>query len=249
MPSIFDTDLPRNPANHAALTPLAFIQRTAELYPGRLAIVHGELRQSWGQTYARCRQLASSLQRHGIGRNDTVAVMLPNTPPMVEAHFGVPMAGAVLNTLNTRLDPEAVAFMLDHGEAKAVIVDPEFAGIMKKALALRQSKAPLLVIDVEDALYGPGQPIGSIGYEAFVAQGDAGFEWDYPGDEWDAIALNYTSGTTGNPKGVVYHHRGAAINAISNILEWDMPKHAVYLWTLPMFHCNGWCFPWTVAAR
>ncbi|HQO52071.1 MAG TPA: acyl-CoA synthetase [Ottowia sp.] len=249
MPSIFDTDLPRNPANHAALTPLAFIQRTAELYPGRLAIVHGELRQSWGQTYARCRQLASSLQRHGIGRNDTVAVMLPNTPPMVEAHFGVPMAGAVLNTLNTRLDPEAVAFMLDHGEAKAVIVDPEFAGIMKKALALRQSKAPLLVIDVADALYGPAEPIGSIGYEAFVARGDAGFDWQYPGDEWDAIALNYTSGTTGNPKGVVYHHRGAAINAISNILEWDMPKHAVYLWTLPMFHCNGWCFPWTVAAR
>jgi len=249
MPSIFDTDLPRNPANHAALTPLAFIQRTAELYPDRLAIVHGELRQSWGQTYARCRQLASSLRQSGIGSNDTVAVMLPNTPPMVEAHFGVPMAGAVLNTLNTRLDPEAVAFMLDHGEARAVIVDPEFAGIMKKALALRQSKAPLLVIDVEDALYGPGQPIGSIGYEAFVAQGDAGFEWQYPGDEWDAIALNYTSGTTGNPKGVVYHHRGAAINAISNILEWDMPKHAVYLWTLPMFHCNGWCFPWTVAAR
>ena len=249
MPSIFDTDLPRNEANFAPLTPLAFIQRTAELYPERLAIVHGELRQSWGQTYARCRQLASSLRQSGIGKNDTVAVMLPNTPPMVEAHFGVPMAGAVLNTLNTRLDPEAVAFMLDHGEAKAVIVDPEFAGIMKKALALRQSKAPLLVIDVEDALYGPGQPIGSIGYEAFVAQGDAGFEWDYPGDEWDAIALNYTSGTTGNPKGVVYHHRGAAINAISNILEWDMPKHAVYLWTLPMFHCNGWCFPWTVAAR
>ena len=249
MPSIFDTDLPRNEANFAPLTPLAFIQRTAELYPERLAIVHGELRQSWGQTYARCRQLASSLQRAGIGKNDTVAVMLPNTPPMMEAHFGVPMAGAVLNALNTRLDPEAVAFMLDHGEAKAVIVDPEFAGIMKKALALRQSKAPLLVIDVADALYGPAEPIGSIGYEAFVARGDAGFEWQYPGDEWDAIALNYTSGTTGNPKGVVYHHRGAATNAISNILEWDMPKHAVYLWTLPMFHCNGWCFPWTVAAR
>ncbi|OJV50162.1 MAG: acyl-CoA synthetase [Burkholderiales bacterium 68-10] len=249
MPSIFDTDLPRNEANFAPLTPLAFIQRTAELYPERLAIVHGELRQSWGQTYARCRQLASSLRQSGIGKNDTVAVMLPNTPPMVEAHFGVPMAGAVLNALNTRLDPEAVAFMLDHGEAKAVIVDPEFAGIMKKALALRQSKAPLLVIDVADALYGPAEPIGSIGYEAFVARGDAGFEWQYPGDEWDAIALNYTSGTTGNPKGVVYHHRGAATNAISNILEWDMPKHAVYLWTLPMFHCNGWCFPWTVAAR
>ncbi len=249
MPSIFDTDLPRNEANFAPLTPLAFIQRTAELYPDRLAIVHGELRQNWGQTYARCRQLASSLRQSGIGKNDTVAVMLPNTPPMVEAHFGVPMAGAVLNALNTRLDPEAVAFMLDHGEAKAVIVDPEFAGIMKKALALRQSKAPLLVIDVADALYGPAEPIGSIGYEAFVARGDAGFEWQYPGDEWDAIALNYTSGTTGNPKGVVYHHRGAATNAISNILEWDMPKHAVYLWTLPMFHCNGWCFPWTVAAR
>ncbi|HQD14012.1 MAG TPA: acyl-CoA synthetase [Ottowia sp.] len=249
MPSIFDTDLPRNEANFAPLTPLAFIQRTAELYPDRLAIVHGELRQNWGQTYARCRQLASSLRQSGIGKNDTVAVMLPNTPPMVEAHFGVPMAGAVLNALNTRLDPEAVAFMLDHGEAKAVIVDPEFAGIMKKALALRQSKAPLLVIDVADALYGPAEPIGSIGYEAFVARGDAGFEWQYPGDEWDAIALNYTSGTTGNPKGVVYHHRGAAVNAISNILEWDLPKYAVYLWTLPMFHCNGWCFPWTIAAR
>jgi fatty-acyl-CoA synthase len=249
MPGIFDTDLPRTEANFAPFTPLAFIQRTAEVYPDKLAIVHGDLRQSWGQTYARCRQLASALQQAGIGKNDTVAVMLPNTPPMVEAHFGVPMAGAVLNTLNTRLDPEAVAFMLDHGEAKALIVDPEFASIVKKALALRESKAPLLVIDVEDALYGEGQKIGSITYDAFVAQGDPKFEWKYPADEWDAIALNYTSGTTGNPKGVVYHHRGAATNAVSNILEWDMPKHAVYLWTLPMFHCNGWCFPWTVAAR
>ena len=249
MPGIFDTDLPRTEAKFAPLTPLAFIQGTAEVYPDELAIVHGDLRQSWGQTYARCRQLASALQQAGIGKNDTVAVMLPNTPPMVEAHFGVPMAGAVLNTLNTRLDPEAVAFMLDHGEAKALIVDPEFASIVKKALALRESKAPLLVIDVEDALYGEGQKIGSITYDAFVAQGDPKFEWKYPADEWDAIALNYTSGTTGNPKGVVYHHRGAATNAVSNILEWDMPKHAVYLWTLPMFHCNGWCFPWTVAAR
>ncbi len=249
MPGIFDTDLPRTEANFAPFTPLAFIQRTAEVYPDELAIVHGDLRQSWGQTYARCRQLASALQQAGIGKNDTVAVMLPNTPPMVEAHFGVPMAGAVLNTLNTRLDPEAVAFMLDHGQAKALIVDPEFASIVKKALALRESKAPLLVIDVEDALYGEGQKIGSITYDAFVAQGDPKFEWKYPADEWDAIALNYTSGTTGNPKGVVYHHRGAATNAVSNILEWDMPKHAVYLWTLPMFHCNGWCFPWTVAAR
>ena len=249
MASIYDTDLPRTEANFAPFTPLAFIQRTAEVYPDKLAIVHGELRQNWAQTYDRCRQLASALQKHGIGKNDTVAAMLPNTPPMVEAHFGVPMAGAVLNTLNTRLDPEAVAFMLDHGEDKAIIVDPEFAGIVKKALALRTSTAPLLVIDVEDALYGEGTKIGSVTYEAFVAQGDAKFAWKYPADEWDAIALNYTSGTTGNPKGVVYHHRGAATNAISNILEWDLPKHAVYLWTLPMFHCNGWCFPWTIAAR
>ena len=249
MASIYDTDLPRTEANFAPFTPLAFIQRTAEVYPDKLAIVHGELRQNWAQTYDRCRQLASALQKHGIGKNDTVAAMLPNTPPMVEAHFGVPMAGAVLNTLNTRLDPEAVAFMLDHGEAKAIIVDPEFAGIVKKALALRTSTAPLLVNDVEDALYGEGTKIGSVTYEAFVAQGDAKFAWKYPADEWDAIALNYTSGTTGNPKGVVYHHRGAATNAISNILEWDLPKHAVYLWTLPMFHCNGWCFPWTIAAR
>ena len=248
--SIFDQDLPPNPANHAPMSPLAFIERTAEVYPQRLAIVHGDVRQDWATTYRRCRQLASALVQAGIGKNDTVAVMLPNTPPMVEAHFGVPMAGAVLNALNTRLDPETIAFMLDHGEAKAVIVDPEFSGVMKKALALRQSAKPLWVVDVEDALYtGPSEKLGSIGYEALVASGDAAFAWSLPANEWDAIALNYTSGTTGNPKGVVYHHRGAAMNAISNILEWDMPKHAVYLWTLPMFHCNGWCFPWTVAAR
>jgi fatty-acyl-CoA synthase len=248
--SIFDQDLPQTPANHAPISPLSFIERTAEVYPTRLAIVHGDLRQDWATTYRRCRQLASALTQAGIGKNDTVAVMLPNTPPMVEAHFGIPMAGAVLNAINTRLDPETVAFMLDHGEAKAVIVDPEFAGVMKKALALRQSTRPLLVMDVEDALYtGATEPLGSLTYEAFVARGDANFAWSLPGDEWDAIALNYTSGTTGNPKGVVYHHRGAATNAISNILEWDMPKHAAYLWTLPMFHCNGWCFPWTVAAR
>lgn len=250
MTSIYDQDLPRNEANFAPISPLSFIERTAEVYPDRLAIVHGDLRQTWAQTYVRTRQLASALRKAGIGKNDTVAVMLPNTPPMVEAHFGVPMAGAVLNALNTRLDPEAIAFMLDHGEAKAVIVDPEFAGTMAKALKLRTRGEPLLVIDVQDALFaGESQPIGSTTYEAFIAGGDPGFAWQLPGDEWDAIALNYTSGTTGNPKGVVYHHRGAAMNAISNILEWDMPKHAVYLWTLPMFHCNGWCFPWTVAAR
>jgi fatty-acyl-CoA synthase len=250
MNSIFEQDLPRNEANHAPLTPLSFIERTAEVYPQRLAVIHGDLRRTWAEVYSRCRQLASALARHGIGKGDTVAVMLPNTPPMVEAHFGIPMAGAVLNALNTRLDPETVAFMLDHGEAKVLIVDPEFAGVVKKALALRKGKGPLLVIDVEDAVYtGPVERIGSAGYDAFVASGDKEFDWQLPADEWEAIALNYTSGTTGNPKGVVYHHRGAAVNAISNILEWDMPKFATYLWTLPMFHCNGWCFPWTVAAR
>ena len=250
MTSKYDQNLDRNAANFAALTPLSFIERTASVYPERLAIVHGDLRQTWGQTYARCRQLASSLRKAGIGKNDTIAVILPNTPPMVEAHFGVPMAGAVLNTLNTRLDAEALAFMLDHGEAKALIVDPEFTGVIAKALKLRTCTEPLLVIQVDDALYGPAATqVGSISYEDFVAQGDADFAWEMPEDEWDAIALNYTSGTMGNPKGVVYHHRGAAINAISNVLEWDMPKHSVYLWTLPMFHCNGWCFPWTVAAR
>jgi fatty-acyl-CoA synthase len=250
MPNIYAQDLPQNDANFAALTPLLYLERSARVYPERVAIVHGALRQTWSQTYARCRQLASALQQRGIGKGDTVAVMLPNTPPMVEAHFGIPMSGAVLNTLNTRLDAEALAFMLDHGEAKAVIVDPEFAAVMSRALAMRQSTHPVLVIDTEDALYaGTVQRIGSQTYDDFVASGDANFAWQLPEDEWDAISLNYTSGTTGNPKGVVYHHRGAALNAISNILEWDMPKHAVYLWTLPMFHCNGWCFPWTVAAR
>ncbi|MBK0393002.1 acyl-CoA synthetase [Ramlibacter algicola] len=250
MDSIFDRDLPRNPANFAPMTPLTFLQRAAEVYPGRLAVVHGELRRTWMEVYGRCRRLASALAAHGVRRGDTVAVMLPNTPPMVEAHFGIPMAGAVLNALNTRLDPESVAFMLDHGEAKVVIVDPEFTPVMKQALALRKRQAPLLVVDVEDPVYqGPVERLGSTTYEQLLAAGDPAFDWLMPHDEWDAIALNYTSGTTGNPKGVVYHHRGATTNAISNILEWDMPKHAVYLWTLPMFHCNGWCFPWTIAAR
>jgi fatty-acyl-CoA synthase len=250
MTSIFDQDLPRNEANFAPLSPLSFIERAADVYPQRLAVVHGDLRRTWSEVYTRCRRLASALARYGIRKGDTVAVMLPNTPPMVEAHFGIPMAGAVLNALNTRLDAETIAFMLDHGEAKAVIVDPEFAGVMKKALAIRKSKAPVLAIDVTDALFtGAIERIGSVDYEDFLAGGDPEFTWKLPVDEWDAIALNYTSGTTGNPKGVVYHHRGAAVNAISNILEWDMGKHPVYLWTLPMFHCNGWCFPWTVAAR
>ena len=250
MPNIYEQDLPRNPANHVPMSPLSFIERTALVYPDRLAIVHGALRQSWGQTYTRCRRLASALRQHGIGTGDTVAVMLPNTPPMVEAHFGIPMAGAVLNTLNTRLDAEALAFMLDHGEAKAIIVDPEFSGVVAQALALRTRAEPVLVVDVEDTLYtGKVERIGTLTYEQLLAEGQPDYAWEMPTDEWNAIALNYTSGTTGNPKGVVYHHRGAATNAVSNILEWDMPKHPVYLWTLPMFHCNGWCFPWTVAAR
>jgi fatty-acyl-CoA synthase len=250
MTSIFDLDLPRNGANFAPISPLTFIERAAEVYPRRLAIIHGDLRRTWAEVYARCRRLAGALAGQGIGKGDTVAVMLPNTPPMVEAHFGIPMCGAVLNALNTRLDPETVAFMLDHGEARAVIVDPEFAPVMKKALSLRKSTRPLLVVDVEDALFtGAVERIGSMEYEQLLAAGDPAFEWQMPADEWDAIALNYTSGTTGNPKGVVYHHRGATMNAISNILEWDLGKHPVYMWTLPMFHCNGWCFPWTIAAR
>ena len=250
MPSIFDQDLPRLEANFAALSPLSFIERTAEVYPDRLAVVYGSLRRSWSEMFTRCCQLASALEKHGVGKGDTVAVMLPNSPAMLEAHFGIPVTGAVLNALNTRLDAETLAFMLDHGEAEVVLVDPEFSGVMQKALALRKAASPLLVIDVEDSLYtGQVERIGSMLYEDFLATADPAYTWKLPADEWDAISLNYTSGTTGNPKGVVYHHRGAALNAVSNILEWDLPKHPVYLWTLPMFHCNGWCFPWTVAAR
>ena len=252
MANIFEQGLGRNSANFTPITPLLFLERSAEVYPDRLAIIHGKLRQTWSQTYERCRRLASALQKQGIGLGDTVAVMLPNTPPMVEAHFGIPMAGAVLNALNTRLDPESVAFMLNHGEAKVVIVDPEFSGVMKKALeiAKQESGREFLVIDVEEKEFNvPGEKLGKLTYEKFLSEGDPQFTWQVPVDEWQAICLNYTSGTTGNPKGVVYHHRGAAINAVSNILDWDINKHPIYLWTLPMFHCNGWCFPWTVAAR
>jgi len=246
--SMYDEGLPKTAANFAVQTPLTFIERTAFVYPARPAIVHGDVRRTWGETYARTRRLASALVARGIGLGDTVAAMLPNTPEMVEAHFGVPMTGAVLNTLNTRLDASTLAFMLTHGEAKAVIVDREFSAAMRRAL--EQVPQSLLVIDVDDPQYtGDGERIGEIEYEALLASGDPAYEWSPPTDEWNAICLNYTSGTTGNPKGVVYHHRGAYTNAVSNILEWDMPKHAVYLWTLPMFHCNGWCFPWTVAAR
>ena len=255
MSKIFEKELVKNAANHTAMSPLSFIERTANIYPKRLAIVHGKFQQDWQTTYLRCKKLASALTRLGINKGDTVAVMLPNTPPMVEAHFGVPMSGAVLNCLNTRLDPETIAFMLNHGEAKVVIVDPEFSQTIAKAVEIAALDPAsivrnITVIDVSDDLYlGQSVKLGKYTYEEFVDSGDSDFEWEYPTDEWDSICLNYTSGTTGNPKGVMYSHRGAATNAISNILEWDMPRHPVYLWTLPMFHCNGWCFPWTLAAR
>jgi fatty-acyl-CoA synthase len=239
--------LEKNQANHTPLTPLTFIERAAAVYPRHLAAVHGAYRATWGETYARCRRLASALARRGVGRNDTVAIMAPNIPPMMEAHFGVPMCGAVLNTLNTRLDAPTIAFMLRHGGARVLITDGEYAGVIEQALALLETKP--LVIDIDDAEYPDGRRIGALTYDAFLAEGDPEYAWANPPDEWDAIALNYTSGTTGDPKGVVYHHRGAYLNAISNVLGWDMPRHAVYLWTLPMFHCNGWCFPWTVAER
>ncbi|TMH77706.1 MAG: acyl-CoA synthetase, partial [Betaproteobacteria bacterium] len=244
----YERDLDKNPANYAPLTPLGFIERAAHVYPGHLAVIHGARRTTWAETYARCRRLASALARRGIGVGDTVAAMLANTPEMFECHFGVPMAGAVLNALNTRLDAEAIAFMLEHGEAKVLIADREFSGTVGRSLAALKAKP--LVIDVDDPEYsGAGERIGQAEYESFIAGGDPEYTWKPPADEWNAISLNYTSGTTGNPKGVVYHHRGAYLNAICNIVTWGMPQHAVYLWTLPMFHCNGWCFPWTMAAN
>jgi fatty-acyl-CoA synthase len=243
-----EVDLDRGPANYAPLTPLGFIERAAAVHPARLAVVHGARRFTWEENYLRCRRLASALARRGIGVGDTVAVMLSNTPEMLECHFGVPMTGAVLNTLNTRLDAEAIAFMLDHGEAKLLIADREFSDTVGRALG--QLKRPLTVVGVDDEEYaGPGKRLGECDYEAFLAEGDPAYNWQPPADEWNAISLNYTSGTTGNPKGVVYHHRGAYLNGVGNILTWGMPQHAVYLWTLPMFHCNGWCFPWTMAAN
>ncbi|MBE0626244.1 MAG: AMP-binding protein, partial [Burkholderiales bacterium] len=243
----YETDLDRNPANHAPLTPVSFLERAAYVYPDRLAVVHGARRYTWGQTYARSRRLASALARRGIGVGDTVAVMAANTPEMYECHFGVPMLGAVLNTLNTRLDAGAIAFMLNHGGAKVLIADREFSATVAQALA--QAALRPVVIDIDDPEYaGPGERLGEKDYEALLAEGDPEYAWQPPADEWNAISLNYTSGTTGNPKGVVYHHRGGYLNGICNIVTWGMPQHSVYLWTLPMFHCNGWCFPWTMAA-
>jgi fatty-acyl-CoA synthase len=244
-PNPYEFHLDKNAANYVPLTPLTFLERAASVWPDRVALVHGPVRRTWAETYARVRKLASALTKRGVGKGDTVAFLAANTPELFEAHFAVPLAGAVLNAVNTRLDAEAVTFILEHAEAKILVCDREFSKVGKPAV--ERMKNPIPVIDIDDPQYVGGALFGECDYEALLATGDDDFAYAGPADEWDAIALNYTSGTTGNPKGVVYHHRGAYLNAVSNALSWSMGDGPVYLWTLPMFHCNGWCFPWTMA--
>jgi fatty-acyl-CoA synthase len=250
MTNAYETGLDKTAANYAQLSPLGFIERAAAVYPDHVAIIHGPLRRTWAETFKRTQRLASALTKRGIGYGDTVAVMGANSPETFECHFGVPITGAVLNALNVRLDAENIAFILDHAEAKVLITDSEFSPTVEKALALCKVK-PVL-IDINDPMAehtaDSGKLLGEMDFEAFLAEGDETYPWTLPADEWQAISLNYTSGTTGDPKGVVYHHRGAYLNAMGNVVSWSMPHHPVYLWTLPMFHCNGWCFPWTLAA-
>ena len=245
--SIYDVDLDKTPANYQPLTPLSFLARSASVYPEHIAIIHGKNRTSYAEFYARARKLASALVKAGIKKGDTVSVILANTPAMLECHYGVPMMGAVLNTLNTRLDATTIGFSLDHAETKLLIVDKEFSGLAKNAIQLMKRPKPIVVDYVDPEFSVEGERLSSIEYEQFISGGDAEFEWLWAADEWEAISLNYTSGTTGNPKGVVYHHRGAYLLAQGNVLVTSMPKHPVYLWTLPMFHCNGWCFPWSIS--
>ncbi len=244
--SAFETNLDKNAANFAALTPIKFLERAASVYPNRTAVVHGEIRRTWSETFSRCKKLASALNAYGVEKGDAVSIMAPNLPEHFEAHFAVPMCGAVLNSINTRLDSEAVAFILKHAGSKVLITDKELSKAVQGALALMDEKP--YVIDIDDPYWTEGELVGDTDYEAFIANGDENYAYSLPADEWEAITLNYTSGTTGDPKGVVYHHRGAYLNANSNALSWAMEQHPVYLWTLPMFHCNGWCFPWTIAA-
>ncbi|RFC67807.1 MULTISPECIES: acyl-CoA synthetase [Mesorhizobium] len=253
MSSAYDMHLDKNAANYQQLTPISYLERAARTFPDHVAIIHGKAQISYGEFWKRSLKLASALAKYGIGKGDTVTVMLSNTPPMLEAHFGVPMVKAVLHSLNTRLDAAVLAFQLDHAESKVVIVDREFSGVMRQALDMAEVKPLVIDFDdpeyADDAPYPKGERIGTLDYEDFVASGDEDFKWSMPDDEWDAISLNYTSGTTGNPKGVVYHNRGAALMAYTNTIHAQMGKHCVYLWTLPMFHCNGWCFPWTLAVQ
>lgn len=243
---IYDLGLEKNDANYAGLSPLTFVERAASVFPGRTSLIHGDIRFTWEETFVRSRLLASALEKQGVGKGDTVAMIAPNIPAHYEAHFGVPATGGVLNSINTRQDAGNIAFILDHGEAKVLIADREYSEVVGKALNMLGRE--ILVIDIDDPQGNRGKPIGVTEYDEFINTGDEDYTWRGPEDEWDAISLNYTSGTTGNPKGVVYHHRGAYLNALGNIIAWGMTGHPVYLWTLPMFHCNGWCFTWSLAA-